>query len=621
MAVSNARNAEARELRRLARDVAQLAVELRLAERKARARIDAVDPTFELSARNLVRYLALRRHDRRALQRSLAERGLSSLGRAEQWVAATVELVARAVRGLAAKPATTHRGELPPPDMDLGAELLERNTRVLLGAPPAKREVRIMVTMPSEAADDYALVRDLLAGGMDVMRINCAHDDEARWRRMIGHLRRAEKALGRRCRVLMDLAGPKLRTGPVEPGPAVLRVRPKRDAFGAVLAPARIWLTAQEDPREPPAPADAVLRVPARWLAALKAGDRVALEDARRARRTWKLVDCSDEGAWAEATKTAYLVPGTLLSRERKGPTPSARIGAVPGREGSILLCEGDRIVLTRSLRPGSPARLDRHDKVLRPATIGCTLPGVFRDARPGERIYFDDGKIGGIIDKAGADRLLVRVVRARPGGVALRADKGINLPDTALRTRALSDRDRRDLEFVGPHADMVGLSFVDTVGDVRSLRTALARLGPRPPAIVLKVETRRGFENLPAMLLEAMRARSCGVMIARGDLAVECGFERLAEVQEEILWVCEAAHVPVVWATEVLDTLAKRGAPTRAEITDAAMSMRAECVMLNKGPYIREALRSLDDILRRMSSHQSKKRAMLRELRIARGL
>ncbi|HKI64276.1 MAG TPA: pyruvate kinase [Burkholderiales bacterium] len=610
-----------RVLRHLAREVDGLGAEMRQVERKARARIDAVDPTFELSARNLVRYLAMRRHDRRALQRSLAQLGLSSLGRAEEWVAATVELVARALRGLARVPDAVHVGELPAPDMSLGAELLERNTRALLGEPPPGREVRIMVTMPSEAADDYALVRDLLAGGMDVMRINCAHDDEARWKGMIGHLRRAEKTLGRRCRVLMDLSGPKLRTGPVTSGPAVLRVRPQRDTFGAVLAPARVWLTADDDPREPPAPADAVVRVPARWLAGLRASDAVVFDDARGSHRKWKLVDSGDEGAWAEAAKTAYLVPGTLLTRERKGTPASAKVGAIPAKPGSILLREGDRLVVTRSLAAGTEARLDRKGKVLRPASVGCTLPGVFRDARPGERIYFDDGRIGGVIEKAGKDRLQVRVVRARPGGVALRADKGINLPDSALRTRALTDKDRRDLEFIGPRADMVGLSFVDTVADVRALRTALAGLGPRPPAIMLKVETRRGFDNLPAMLLEAMRARSCGVMIARGDLAVECGFERLAEVQEEILWVCEAAHVPVVWATEVLDTLAKRGAPTRAEITDAAMSMRAECVMLNKGPYIREALRSLDDILRRMSSHQTKKRAMLRELRIARGL
>jgi pyruvate kinase len=107
--------------------------------------------------------------------------------------------------------------------------------------------------------------------------------------------------------------------------------------------------------------------------------------------------------------------------------------------------------------------------------------------------------------------------------------------------------------------------------------------------------------------------------MIARGDLAVECGFERLAEVQEEILWMCEAAHVPAIWATQVLESLAKEGLPSRAEVTDAAMAHRAECVMLNKGPYIVDAVKALDDILRRMHGHQAKKQPMLRRLGLAR--
>ena len=183
-----------------------------------------------------------------------------------------------------------------------------------------------------------------------------------------------------------------------------------------------------------------------------------------------------------------------------------------------------------------------------------------------------------------------------------------------------MTDKDRADLAFIAVHADMVALSFANTVDDVRALRTLLAPFGDRQPAVVLKIETKRGFENLPAMMLEAMKAPRCGVMIARGDLAVECGFERLAEVQEEILWICEAAHVPVIWATQVLESLAKDGQPSRAEITDAAMAERAECVMLNKGPHILRAVQVLDDILRRMQFHQTKKRAMLRELQLVSG-
>ena len=133
-----------------------------------------------------------------------------------------------------------------------------------------------------------------------------------------------------------------------------------------------------------------------------------------------------------------------------------------------------------------------------------------------------------------------------------------------------------------------------------------------------MKIETRKAFENLPNLILTAMRTPSLGIMIARGDLAVECGYQRLAEIQEEILWICEAAHVPVIWATQVLESLAKKGIPSRSEITDAAMGERAECVMLNKGPYAVTAVRVFADILRRMQAHQEKKRSMLRQLRLA---
>jgi pyruvate kinase len=258
---------------------------------------------------------------------------------------------------------------------------------------------------------------------------------------------------------------------------------------------------------------------------------------------------------------------------------------------------------------------------VLIPNQIGCTLPEVFADVRSGEPIWFDDGKIGGVVEKVEPNRVWVRIVQACPLGGKLLADKGINLPDSELQLPALTGKDRTDLAFVARHADVVELSFANTARDVELLQQVLAKPGHRPIAVVLKIETRRGFGNLPAMLLTAMRSPCCGVMIARGDLAVECGFERLAEVQEEILWICEAAHVPVIWATQVLETLAKTGMPSRAEISDAAMGNRAECVMLNKGPHVLSAVQVLDDILRRMQSHQTKKSSMLRELRLAHGL
>ena len=104
------------------------------------------------------------------------------------------------------------------------------------------------------------------------------------------------------------------------------------------------------------------------------------------------------------------------------------------------------------------------------------------------------------------------------------------------------------------------------------------------------------------------MQSYPVGVMIARGDLAIETGWKNIATIQEEILRICEAAHVPDIWATQVLESLAKKGTPSRAEITDAAASQRAECVMLNKGLHIKKTIKLLDRILRKMQGFQNKK-------------
>jgi pyruvate kinase len=182
----------------------------------------------------------------------------------------------------------------------------------------------------------------------------------------------------------------------------------------------------------------------------------------------------------------------------------------------------------------------------------------------------------------------------------------------------SLTSYDIQQLPFVAEHADIVGYSFVRTPRDVELLQAELNKLKRSDIGMVLKIETEETFRNLGMILLTAMRNPSIGVMIARGDLAVEMGFERIAEVQEEILWLCEAAHAPGIWATQVLEGLAKKGQPSRAEITDAAMAGRAECVMLNKGPYIVNAVGTLDDILMRMQEHQVKRKGSLRTLGVA---
>jgi pyruvate kinase len=503
------------------------------------------------------------------------------------------------------------------PNFKTGRRTLEQNAEALWGSASNGRSVRVMVTMPSEAADDPRLVSDLLKGGMDCMRVNCAHDGPEAWGRMVEHLKAAREKTGRSCSVLMDLAGPKLRTGAIQEGPKVIRWKPLRNALGRVIAPAQIWLYPSDAP-SPHRPKHVLLPVSGPWLRFLRAGDKVDFTDSRDAKRVLRIVQVEDDGALAECAETAYLVPGIPLIRRIKDGAEgfdTGFVGSLPSKGAAILLRPGDRLRLAKDSSPGHDGRANGPEGDGRMAVVPCTLPEIFSFLKPNERVILDDGLIGARVLSVDDQGAILEVEQARPEGDKLKEEKGVNLPDSALSIPALSPKDLADLEFVARHADMVSLSFAQDAKDVADLQRRLTVLGRGDMGIVLKIETKRGFENLPSMLLKLLAWPRGAVMIARGDLAVECGYERLAEVQEEILWICEAAHVPTIWATQVLESLARTGRPSRSEITDAAMGERAECVMLNKGPHIRAALKTLDDILRRMQEHQRKKSPMLRRL------
>jgi len=568
------------------------------------------------SARNLLHYLAFRRFDLRREQTRLSHWGLSSLGRSESHVLYNLDAVLNGLDRLRGRP-PTRRPSPAVPDPERGRRILARNARQLLGPTRPGRSVRIMVTMPAEAATDYGLVRELVEGGMDCARINCAHETPREWARMIAHIRRAERSVGRHCRIQMDLGGPKIRTGSIRPGPAVIKVRPKRDAIGRVTSPGSLWL-APSGPTEATSGGVPAIAVPKPWLVRRQVDETIELRDARRARRVLRLVERDGLRFRAETAKTCYITSGTrLVATFENGDEDATTVGPVPHLEQRIRLHVGDPIVVTARAEAGEEAQLASDGRIRRPAHVACTSAETLRFVRRDAPVWFDDGRIGGVVRSAHPDRLVVEVTHAPPLGAWLGADKGINFPYTSVDLPALGPKDLEDLRFIVRHADLVGYSFVHRPDDIAKLRHELARLGRPRMGVVLKIETRTAFEELPGILLAAIRHPPMAVMIARGDLAVEVGYERLAEVQEEILWLCEAAHLPAIWATQVLEGLTKTGLPTRAEVTDAAMGVRAECVMLNKGLHVVVAVRALDSILRRMQSHQAKKTAMLRHLNV----
>ncbi|NTV93929.1 MAG: pyruvate kinase [Thiobacillus sp.] len=580
------------------------------------ADIQPIPESHRTSARNLLHYLSLRRHDIRDLQRQLKLLGLSRLASAEAHTLASLDAVGRALRALAGVAPTPETANLAIAD---GEALLHRHADELLGPSQADHATRIMVTLPPEAASQPLLLRQLVEAGLDIIRINCAHDGPDAWLAMIANLRAAERATGRKCQVYADLAGPKLRTGAIAPIGRMVEFRPQRDSWGRVTAPARIWLTPRSRVEAPAIDVDATLPVDDGLIRAANARDIVDVEDSRGSQRHLRLKERFGDSWLALSFQRGYIPDGSPCQLYREDqPITQGTVGPLPEVCQPIQLRIGDQLLVTGEDGPGRPARHDEAGRLIEPARIPCTLDAVFASARPGQAVWFDDGRIGGRI-LANRDRVItVEISHASPQGSKLRAEKGINLPDTDLAIPALTEQDKAHLAILAPHVDMVGLSFVRHPDDLADLQRELGRLDARHIGSVVKVETRQAFEHLPEILLTGLRHPPLGVMVARGDLAVEVGFERLSEVQEEMLMLCEAAHVPVIWATQVLETMAKRGIPSRAEVSDAALSARAECVMLNKGPYIVETTEFLSGILARMDSHRSKRSPTMRRLAVS---
>lgn len=572
---------------------------------RLRDEYEATHPDNRVSAANLIDYLAFRAEDLTPLQDKLASIGLSSLGRSEAAIRAQINRVKTLIDGL--------NGIRPDFDdlllenpVQSGQRKLAINTAKLFGPTPDDRATRIMVTLPTHAANNPELVTAFMQAGMNVARINCAHDSPDIWRAIAATVRSVSETLQQPCEIFMDLAGPKLRTGPMPEGFRIARIKPMRDVRGRVVNTARVLFYLEGS--RPPASGDAILIPISTPLESLPPVQRVTLTDTRDRHREMTVLSQDTDFLLVSVPATVYLETGQTLTLHGHSRHLTVEVGALPAREGYLSLQTGSLLRLVRTHQTACPERFAPDGSRLSPAEVSCGLPEAIDAAEIGHSVKLDDGKFGAVVVARDERGLLLEITDTPPGGGKLRAEKGINFPDTDIPLDGLTHKDQLDLDTVCEIADSVGLSFVNTVADVHALQNALNERNASHLGLVLKIETRRAYENLPYLLLAALRSEKVGVMIARGDLGVEVGWRRMASLQEEILWVCAAAHIPTIWATQVLETMAKTGQPTRSEITDAAVSQRAECVMLNKGLFMARAIRMLNRVLKTMERRQYKK-------------
>ncbi|KDO46754.1 hypothetical protein CISIN_1g006783mg [Citrus sinensis] len=553
-------------------------------ERWNASRLKLCHRHYSDSARNLIHYLALRCLDLEQLKEDLSCNSLLNLESINSYILASLTAGIQLLDNQKSSSLNTQESILYQEEngnfmiQALGKKL-SANKELLLGPLRHNQTNHIMVTVGQEASESE--ISDILKAGASIIRINCAHGNPSIWSEIIRRVKTSSQMLEMPCQILMDLAGPKLRTGNLKPGPCIIKISPKKNATGNVILPSQVWLS-HKDAGPPPShlSPDAVLFIDdKKFLSELQVGHILKFSDAR------------------ECSRTAYVQSGTELHRKgKKIRFPAAQVVDVPAVEPFIRLRVGDLLTISRD----SSCEQDESSEPISSAhRITCSSSCLFDSVKPGEPIAFDDGKIWGLIQGASISEIVVSITHAGPRGTKLGSGKSINIPKSNIHFEGLTTKDLMDLEFVASHADMVGISFVRDSCDIAMLRKELEKRKVQNLGVVLKIETKSGFERLPHILLEAMKSSNpLGVMIARGDLAVECGWERLADMQEEILSICGAAHVPVIWATQVLESLVKFGVPTRAEITDVASARRASCVMLNKGKHVVEAVSTLDKIL-----------------------
>lgn len=580
-------------------------------ENRYKKYIEKVHPNYTKSAKNLIHYLALRTFDNDVLQNKLHEIGLPSSTSTESNILHNLITFKTIINSLLKIDAELH------PDLLLtkheSNRLLQKNAEALFGKIDNGRYSRIMVTQPTIAAEDEEFAKQMVKLGMDCARVNCAHDDELIWKQIIENIKKENPE----CKIMMDLGGPKLRTGKMKPGPKVIHIKPKRNLLGQIIAPAKVWMAPYGVLPQANSEYDAIIPVNKKWLKKTKKGSYIVFRDSRG--KKCKIFIDSKEGIgrWASCYDSSFVETGTLLNvfLEKKGSSEIHTVHELLPLEEVIYLYEGDLLRLDKEPILGEPTEYDDTGEVTKIAHVSCSLPEIFSDVSKGDPIYFDDGKIEGFIKDIHPDHLLIEITTTKKKGGKLKADKGINLPESHLNVHGLTDKDKTDLKFVAQYADAVNFSFVNNKQDVDDLLNEFRKLDAEL-GVILKIETQDAFKNLPSIILKSMESYPIGIMIARGDLAIETGWKNFAIIQEEIMRMCEAAHIPNIWATQVLENLAKKGVPTRSEITDAAMAQRAECVMLNKGYYIEKAVKMLDKILRKMQHIQSKKKHLMPQLR-----
>lgn len=494
-------------------------------------------------------------------------------------------------------------------------QLAKKRKEIVLGKKHRTESPHIMVTLDTQMT--ASVIERFLLNGMSIARINCAYGEAAAWEKLIRAIRGAEDRLrrkglyeGERCQIYMDLAGPKIRIGPLKKVAYPLKIGIKKNQYGQPLRAKKGFIS-----WNPTAGShlmneehDFIIYASSHqeWHS-FQQGEPLYFIDSRHKKRQFLITDVSSAGLAVTLEETAYINEQTTFK---------SADGQV-----ELLVRHLETSPVQIEVKKGDFVRLYLRDDIEgHPATesttagIPVTLPEAFATIQQGDRVLIDDGKIQAAVRKRNNEFIDIEILFPDTQA-SLKENKGINLPDCQMNENvaALTQKDKQDLVFICEHADMVGISFVHSPGDLRQLQQLMHSFSEKDLAVIAKIETREAVRNFSNILLEGLTFSKFGVMVARGDLAIEIGFEQLPVVQKEILTLCRAAHVPVILATQVLESLAKKGTPSRSELADLSFGSEFDGIMLNKGPFMEETIEFLTDSLSLLSQVKDGKQMITR--------
>lgn len=525
------------------------------------------------SKQNLAAYLTLQKHADETLNSNLAAEGLSSL---QLMTPHVLHSMNQAIKHLSLKEGYKREGI----DFTQAVHLKNERNKQLFGALP-DGSTPVMVTLDKSMLDTPDIFKEFLQAGMNIARINLARDPLT-WKNLIEHIRHAEAELNtdRRCIIYADLPGPKIRVSDLEKLSNPYRINIAKTPSGYLLS---------NQTKEFPFKNAFHIQLNIDKFINVSAGDKIYFTDENGEERYFTIIKVLNSSCLkVELNQSAVLTKETKVRMNEK---ESYRI---LGSRVTIKVKEGDIVRIYKNADfLGKPATDGD------PASVGITLPEALKSAKSDDKVFFDDGVISGLVKTVTDEYLDVEITFTKNKTVRIKPQKGINLPRSSvgLNVSAITEADIDLLPQILPYVDLIGLSFVHRPDEVKILADYIKQNTKRKIGIIAKIETKDALNNLAEILLEGLNFGRFGIMIARGDLAIEAGYKSLAHVQEKILEMCKAAHIPVIWATGVLDHMNKKGLPLRAELTDAFMGLRADCIMLNKGDHVADSIRLLKRI------------------------